>query len=534
VEGAITTPSCATLISPPLDRIGRWLAAGVAGLALVVYIITLAPGLTFEHYGTDGGDLIAAARTLGVPHPTGYPTYTLLAWLFSYLPVGIIAYRVNVLSALCAAGAVGLLCRATQLMFRGERARLSLSVVTALTFAFSPLLWSQAVISEVYALLVFFAALLLWLLLKWRRGGSDGVLWIAAFVLGVGLGNHLTLAFALPAILILLWGRTRAEWHRLLRMRVLLPGSVFFLLGLGIYAYLPLAAANYPPVNWGNPQTWERFLWVVAAKQYQTFAFGLPTAQMLERVFVWSGLLGAQFGWWGLALALVGGRSWWQRDRQFALFSLSWILFVAIYAFTYNTYDSHVYLLPPLLLLALWWGEGARYLLQLVSRWQPYWQNLVLAVFLAMPILSLALNWQVSDLSKEVSVHNFIDQALEGVAPGGLVIVRGDGPTFALWYAIYAEGQRPDVAVISGPLLAYIWYRDEMRRLYPEVSLNEPGGQDVTTDDLVRDLIEGNIGSRPVYATDPAEAWKQWFDFVQEGDKPVFHARPGTSVGQEG
>ena len=73
---------------------------------LPIYLATLAPGLTFEHYGTDGGDLITAARTLGVPHPTGYPTYTLLAWLFSHLPVGIIAYRVNLLSAISAAGAV--------------------------------------------------------------------------------------------------------------------------------------------------------------------------------------------------------------------------------------------------------------------------------------------------------------------------------------------------------------------------------------------------------------------------------------------
>ena len=62
-----------------------------------------------EHYvimGSDGGDLIAAASTLGVPHPTGYPTYTLLARLALLFPIRALAYRTNVLSAVFAAGAV--------------------------------------------------------------------------------------------------------------------------------------------------------------------------------------------------------------------------------------------------------------------------------------------------------------------------------------------------------------------------------------------------------------------------------------------
>jgi hypothetical protein len=500
----------------------------VAVLALAVYVATLAPGLTFEHYGTDGGDLITAARTLGVPHPTGYPAYTLLAWLFSHLPIRTIAYRVNLLSAVSAALATGLLCRTTQSLLPNDRTKLPISVATALTFAFSPLLWSQAVISEVYALLALFAALLLWLLVRWRQGGGENTLWLAAFVLGLGLGNHLTLALAVPAALFLLWGDDRASWQRLLRLRTILPAAGLFAVGLGIYAYLPLAAAQYPPVNWGNPQTWERFLWVVTAKQYQVFAFGLAPEHMPSRVFEWSGLLGAQFGWWGLVIFLVGGWNWWHRDRRFALFSLTWVLLVLAYAFFYDTGDSHVYLLPPFLLLALWWAEGARFLLKLIQRKLPRWQNLAVAVMLALPFLSLALNWQTLDLSDERSVHTYIQQTLGGVEPGGLVVVRGDKPTFALWYAIYAEEQRTDVAVVSGPLLAYIWYREEVRLLYPEVILNEPRGPSPTIDDLVRDLISSNMGSRPIYATDPAEAWKEWFDFIQDEGSPIFQAHPKT------
>lgn len=518
----------------PSGSRGGWLATAVAATSLVVYLATLAPGLTFEHYGTDGGDLIAAARTLGVPHPTGYPTYTLLAWLFSNLPVGNVAYRVNLMSAASAATAVGLFCRSAQLLLPAGQHVLPLSAATALMLAFSPLYWSQAVISEVYALLAFFAALLLWLLARWRRERPVWILWLAALSLGLGLGNHVTLIFAMPAVLVL-WlvepGSARRPWFR---TRILIPALGFLLAGLAVYAYLPLAAAHRPPVNWGDPRTWNQFLWVVTGKQYQSFAFGLPGAEISDRLGDWARLLGDQFGWWGLAICLAGFCWWWRRDRPFALFTLIWILLAGVYAFFYDTYDSHTYLLPVVMVLALWWGEGASYLLRLAGHFGPGWERLALVFVLALPLLSLVVHWQAADLSEEWSAHAYVYQALDGVAPTGLVVVRGDGPTFALWYGVYAEGLRPDVAVVSGPLLAYHWYRVNMRDLYPDLILNEPRTADLTTDDLVRDLIIQNLPNRPIYATDPGEAWREWFDFVEEGDAPIYRVEPGRGLSLEG
>lgn len=508
------------------DRNGWWLAGAVLAVALAVYVATLAPGLTFANYGTDGGDLVSAARTLGVPHPTGYPTYTLLAWLFSQLPIGVIAYRVNLLSAVCAAAAVALFFRTAQRVLPTDEPALLLPIATALTLAFSTLLWSQAVISEVYALLMLFAALLLWLLVHWREGGGDGTLWLSAFVLGLGLGNHLTLVFIVPAALILLW----PERRRWFRARAFLPAVGLFVAGLSIYAYLPLAAGHRPPVNWGNPQTWRGFLWVVTAKQYQGFAFGLEPAEMPGRIYSWAALLGDQFGWWGLAFALMGAWGWWRRDRRFTLFALAWMLPVSLYAFFYDTGDSHMYLLPAVLLMALWWGEGAQGLLGLARRLQPVWQHLALIAIILLPVGSIALHWGAVEPDDDWQVHAYIYQALEAVEPGGLVIVRGDGPTFALWYGLYAEEQRPDVAVVNGPLLAFVWYRDHVRHLYPHIIVNEPTATGVTFDDLVRDIIRSNF-SRPVYVTDPKDEWEEWFDFIKEDGSPVYRVHLGSSSG---
>ena len=520
-------PAWISNTSGPLgsDRRGFWLAGSIAMPALVVYLLTLAPGLTVANYGTDGGDLIAAARTLGVPHPSGYPTYTLLAWLFTHLPVGVIAFRVNLLSAICAATAVGLFFGTARRLFTGNNVPLLLPVATSFTLAFSTLLWSQAVISEVYALLMLFAVLLLWLLVRWRDGGPDWILGLAAFLFGLGLGNHLTLIFVAPAALVLLW----SERQRWFRIRVLLPATGLLIVGLSVYLYLPLAARHRPPVNWGNPQTWRGFLWVVTGEQYQQFAFGLAPSAAPGRILAWAQLLGDQFGWWGLAIALIGAWGWWQCDRRFALSALVWIFLVGLYAFFYDTSDSHMYLLPAVLLMALWWGEGARRLHGLAYTLQPVWHRVALVVIVLLPLASLALNWRAVEPDDDWLAHTYVEQALEQVEPAGLIVVRGDGPTFALWYGLYAEEQRPDVAVVSGPLLAFIWYSQHVRHLYPYLVVNEPSATDeVTIDDLVRDLIASNIDNRSVYATDPKELWEEWFDFVKAENDRLYHVFTGS------
>jgi hypothetical protein len=502
---------------------GWWLALGVAGTALAVYAATLAPGLTFEHNGVDGGDLIAAARTLGIPHPSGYPTYTLLAWLASHLPVGTIAYRVNLLSALCASLAAGLTCLSAQILLAGSRHRLALSAATGLTIAFSSLLWSQAVIAEVYALLALFTALLLWLVLSWRQYGGDVRLWLAGLALGVGLGNHLTLIFIVPALLVLLW----PERRRWLRARVLTPAAGLFLVGLSVYVYLPLAAARQPAVNWGDPQTWDRFWWIISGGPYRSYVFGLDVDEIPSRIAGWARLLGDQFGWWGLVLVVVGFWSWWQgeqsrADRTLAAAFLLWSLLAGLYAFPYATTDSYVYLTPLLLPLALAWGKGADYLLHVVLRFGAAWRRTALVAILLLPFGSLAMHWQTTELSHDRMAHNYMQQVLDMAAPGALIVVQGDGPTFALWYGLYAEGQRPDVAVVSGPLLVYPWYREQVHRLYPALAIPEPANGSAATDGLVRGLIAGSLDHRVVYATDPAEAWRASFEFMRGENTPLF------------
>lgn len=195
-------------ISSRFYRRADWLAFGVAfGVALAVYVATLAPTVTLE----DSGELAVAADYLGVPHPPGYPIWTLLAWLFqsalAFVPFRghpNPAWGVGLLSAVSGALASGLIAllvsrSGSDLLRRlrhapatphADRAACCAGISGALLFAFSPAMWSQSVIIEVYALNALFLALILTLAYRWLQRPSDRTLCWIAFLFGLGLTNY--------------------------------------------------------------------------------------------------------------------------------------------------------------------------------------------------------------------------------------------------------------------------------------------------------------------------------------------------------
>jgi Tfp pilus assembly protein PilF len=302
-----------------------WPLGIVASLiSFAVYAWSAAPNVTL----LDSGEFIVAAQHFGVPHPTGYPLWTFLSWLFLLLPLGNAAWKVAIFSGLCAAGAVGccaallssaqLWCYGTLL---GAKAKI-LSRIVALSFslmlAFSISMWSQAVIAEVYALHALLIAIFLMLCYRWlQQPASDRLMLSIFFVLGLSFSNHhLTMTLApLPYLLILLL-RRRAffdwffagvltallgylafailsenpavlrtairffycvalafgtfVWLRRGRLRWRLIAFLPIVVAAGLlpYAYMPLASATNPPMNWGYTRDSAGFFFSINRSQY--------------------------------------------------------------------------------------------------------------------------------------------------------------------------------------------------------------------------------------------------------------------------
>ena len=197
---------------------GDVLCASALGLAsFCLYVKTLAPTLLMA----DPAEFQLACYTLGIAHPTGYPLYLILGWLWSHLvAIGDAAYRVNLLSAVFAACATGLFYLLVLRVLRGvwhgssEPLVRVLAALATLTLAVSRTFWSQALQAEVYALNSLFVVALLLLLLRWSESRSTQVLRLAALIYGLSLTHHSTMILFLPGCVLFVWLTDRLEIGR--------------------------------------------------------------------------------------------------------------------------------------------------------------------------------------------------------------------------------------------------------------------------------------------------------------------------------
>jgi len=450
-----------------LKQTGAWrhlVALAALALPMLVYLLTLAPTITWAHDGADGGDLITAAYTLGVPHPPGYPVYCLLGWLFAYLPLRDVAWRLNLMSAVGAASAALGLSAVVSEWRRGSQGgdTVAAGLGAAWGLAFVPVLWSQALVAEVYTVNAAFVVWVLWLAFRVRRASISPM--VLGLAWGLSLGTHLTGLALLP---IVMWALVAGRRGRSLPS-VLLPWLGGTVLGLSSYVYLPLRAGQ-GAVTWGNPTTLVGWWWVVSGALYRGYAFALPWEAVPARLLALARYLASGFGPTGIVLGAVGVRSLARQQWTLLLASgLSWLLYVT-YAVGYDTTDSYVYLIPALIISALWLSEGLVESISWLCGRLGLRRGLAAGLCLACigPLSVLAMNYRAMDVHRDTIARDFGVEVL-ATAPGQAVLLTTqDAHTFTLWYFQHVLGQRLDLAVVDTSLWGYDWYRTDLLRAYP-------------------------------------------------------------------
>ncbi len=212
--------------SSPSDgtRIHRWITVGVFVIALIMYVASMAPTTSFW----DCGEFIACSYSLGVPHPPGAPFFLMLGRVFSMLPFhSDIGFRVNFISVLVSALTVMFTYLTIVRLVRNWRGKeesvtdqvvlYGSGVVGALGFAFSHSFWFNAVEAEVYAISMFFTALVVWLAVRWmdhaERPDSTKYLLLICYFVGVATGIHLLNVLALsPIVLLIYFKKYKFSW----------------------------------------------------------------------------------------------------------------------------------------------------------------------------------------------------------------------------------------------------------------------------------------------------------------------------------
>ncbi len=502
-------PQPQAAVPPQLDSSlpASWTAAAalaIAAGAFLVYFFSLAPGLTWAHQGADGGELIAAAMVNGVPHPPGYPLYTLLLGLWLdfgrlLLPAADLNWLGALLSALCAAASAGVTFVTAGHLLRGTPHAPLWAALAALAWAFSPLLWMQAVITEVYALHALLLALLGWAVLVHPERP-----WVAVAPVALGAANHLTFLLLLPAAAYALWVQARARGAGAPRERLRSIGflALGLLLGALFYLRTPLAAAAAPPVNWGYADNWEGFWWLVSGAAYRGYLFSSPADSWLTRLAGWAYTITAQYTPIGLALAL-GGLAYWDRAVPWLRnFSLLWLGPISLYAIAYYTRDSDIYLLPVGWLMALWLSVGlgqiAAWLAQRFSGStlsQGARSSALLGAVAAVSLFALtAWRWGGISLAGDHEARDYLKQVQAVLEPNSIVVTLDDKATFALWYGVWGSGELaaavPGVTPVNDSLYQFDWYRRLQGDLHPSIE---------GIDESVDAIVAANRAQRPIF-----------------------------------
>ena len=459
----------------------------------LTYLFTMAPDLNWAHDAADGGDLITAAATGGVAHPSGYPTFLWLARLFQLLPLGTIAYRTNlmlaVFTALTALLVYDIVVSSPNSPAKDNRLA---GLIAGYAYGLSPLAWAQAVITEVYGLHIFFVALILWLLVGRFAYSPNKPLHDVAIGLSMGLamGNHLTSAALLPVALLASIvpppsseskgkkvskrkkdERTPIDWAAIdwlsLGRRL---GSVL-VVGLLVYASILWRASTKAPINWNYADNLNNLWMLVSGALYQRLAFSLPLGEALLRLISVAQLLLTQFGILGLLAGIY---------HLFGNFSLSrpslvlgWVAVTnTIFSLGYSSTDSFLYLLPLFLVFAIWIGFGVGNLNRLLAQ-QKSWLRPGVSIILLASFLGMAvMNYPKLDLSRDRQTQKFTKAVFAALPPEAIVIAKGDRSLFSLWYYHFVIKERQDIAVLSRGLLRNAWYIDVIHDTYSTLNIS--------------------------------------------------------------
>jgi Protein of unknown function (DUF2723) len=412
-------------------------SVGVFLAALALYVSTLCRTVYFY----DSAELAAASALLGIPHPPGYPLYTLLGHLYVRVLPGEPALAVNVMSAVH-----GALCVA--LAFLAQRklgaARVD-AVIGAAVLAVGPSFWWNSSVAEVYTTGLAFALATFCALLHAHEQARPRWLLAAALLGGLGFSAHMFVATLGLGYAWLVWQGASTQ-----RARLMGQAALATLAGASVYLYIPLRASMHPAINFAEADDASRFTWLVSGGDYKhwfvsDYAFIERAQLVVERIALhvtWPGVLVAVFG-------LV----WLCRERRDAGIGLCLALAGNIaFFFAYAVHDLEVFFLPTAVVLVLALGPALSALrVRAPAQWLQLALTLTCVGYLGVRAWVV---WPAVDLSDNRDAYDYGERVAKFL-PQDAVVISTQTPEEWQFRTVFDDyfqktlGARPDVASIA-------------------------------------------------------------------------------------
>ncbi|MES2303891.1 MAG: DUF2723 domain-containing protein [Gemmatimonadota bacterium] len=472
-----------------------------------IYFVTLSPTTAFW----DTSEYIAAAYTLGIPHPPGNPLFTLMAHVWGMIPLAAdYAQRINLFAAFTSAAGAALWFliaeRWTRSILPARGPRMAAAFAGVLASATAWTVWNQSTVNEkVYTVSLLSIALVVWFTLRWadEAPGERRDRWLIAsvYVLALSSTNHMMGVLAAPVLGIYV---LMTDWRVILRPKVIASVVIVAIVGLSLnYIYLPIRAGQYPPINEGEPIGFfsKALSDVLGRVQYQK----PPVSQRMSPLSAQLAMYWEYWSWqWArdfssvsalitgffTALGLGGLIALFRRNLRAGLSAaalLGTLTLMLIYYLnfkyspSYHTSDVSIiqdarevrerdyFFIASFAFVGVLFAAGFAAAIKAVHDWLGEKGTNTTRWLASSPILALGLipllgNHTSASRAHETLARDFAIDILESVEPYGILITAGDNDTFPLWFAQEVLGVRRDVTLANLSLMNTDWHLRQIKR----------------------------------------------------------------------
>lgn len=471
-------------------------------ITFFIYLFTLAPSVI----QIDTGELAAVQALLGIAHPTGYPIFTIVGFLFSKIPLPFsIIYKLNILAAIwCSLGVMFFILSARLVLdnlnsfqklkivqlkiskkkkIKGQKeepkkvdatttdipeiTKILSTLAGGFILAFNKTFWVQSTSVEVYSLHIFLIMLIIYFLLKaFLTVEKQNFAWLfVAIALTFGFANHMTTLLILPGIAYLFFMKNKFNKGAFVQIGKML--LIFFPLLIFFYSYLPIRAAQNPLLNWGNPIDMERILRHISGKQYQVWLFSsMDSAKKQLDYFINSLTDEYNIALIIIAFGIIGSII---RARKFFVFTSIVFLFTIFYSINYDINDIDSYFLLAYISLAFFAVFGFLKLF-LILRDKHLHFSLPIILLVVFIFIQTFITYEKVSQSGNYIYEDYCKAVLKSCDKNSVVFsYQWDFFVSSSYYFNYVEGYRNDIAVIDKELLRRSWYINELKNNYPKV-----------------------------------------------------------------